>query len=253
MTNKLVPFPHQFRASGDSQPDARAALSADQIGEQLSAGVCPDDAAFDQFIPEAIRAASNHHWTPLAVALRAAEWFGEYRVRTVVDIGSGAGKFCVAAALAGHCHFTGLEQRERLVTGARLLTRTFNVESRVHFIHGVLGFTRLPVADAYYLYNPFLENRMQREDRIDDDVELGLERRARDLLILREFLSSVRAGTYVMTYNGIDAKLPASYRLVCTDRELPNVLCLWRKAVPRAANAGLEWSRGTSHELWDGY
>jgi SAM-dependent methyltransferase len=239
MTNKIIPFPQRAPASGAARGDAMTASSAAEIAERLSAGSCPEDAAFDQFIPESMRAHSCHHWTPLAVALRAAEWFSEHRVRTVVDIGSGAGKFCVGAALAGYCHFTGLEQRERLVAGARLLARTFSVESRVHFIHGVLGVARLPVADAYYLYNPFLENRMYREDHIDEDVELSEERQARDVLLLRELLSAARPGTYVLTYNGIDAKLPASYRLVCSDRELPNALCLWRKAVPRAVAQGV--------------
>lgn len=201
----------------------------------MRTGLCPDDSSFDHFIPDSMRAPSCHHWTPLAVALRAAEWFGENRVKSVLDIGSGAGKFCVGAALAGSCHFTGLEQRERLVMGARLLARTFNLESRVQFIHGVLGVARIPVPDAYYLYNPFLENLMYPEDRIDDDVELSDERQARDLLLLRELLSAARPGTYVMTYNGIDAKLPTDYRLICTDRELPNVLCLWRKAAPKPA------------------
>ena len=46
---------------------------------------------------------------------------GAVDVQSVVDIGSGAGKFCVAAALGSGCRFTGLEQRPRLVAAARTL------------------------------------------------------------------------------------------------------------------------------------
>jgi len=42
-------------------------------------------------------------------------------IRAVVDIGAGAGKFCVAGALFGKCRFIGLEQYSSLVTSARAL------------------------------------------------------------------------------------------------------------------------------------
>ena len=59
--------------------------------------------------PKGLRGVSGQHWTQLVVAKRAAEWLDALRIRIVVDIGSGVGKFCVAAALVGHCRFTGLE------------------------------------------------------------------------------------------------------------------------------------------------
>ncbi|MEY4546857.1 MAG: ribosomal protein methyltransferase, partial [Pseudomonadota bacterium] len=196
MTDELIPFP--ARAGAADLTATRE--SVERIAERLSAGSCPPDADFDQFLMEPLRAVSPQHWTPLPVVLRAAEWLDEYRIRTVIDIGSGAGKFCVGAALACHCHFTGLEQRTRLVAGARALAQTFNVESRVHFIHGKLGAARLPATDAFYLYNPFEENRLTQPERIDDEVELSAERETNDLRLLRELLEMVRAGTYVMTY-----------------------------------------------------
>jgi SAM-dependent methyltransferase len=234
MTSKLLDFP--VLGSG-SCPAARAGtipgVDPEQIAAALDSGMCPTDATFDQFLSGPMRALSSQFWTPLAVAARAAEWFDERNIRTVVDIGSGAGKFCVGAALAGHCHFTGLEHRERLVTTARALARTFKVESRVHFIQGALGTARLPAADVYYLYNPFEENVLEGVECIDEDVELSAERYTRDLSAVRELLVAARTGTYVLTYNGFGARLPAGYRHVCVDHELPNVLSLWRKAAPR--------------------
>jgi hypothetical protein len=212
--------------------------NADSIAEQLSAGAYPPDATFDRLLPGWAQTASAQHWTPLEVVMRAVQWLDEYRIRTIIDIGSGAGKFCVAAALASHCHFTGLEQRQRLVAAARALVRLFGVESRVHFIQGTLGSAPLPAADAYYLYNPFGENLLDDEDRIDNDIELSPQRRAVDLALLAELLTAARAGSYVITYNGCGMPMPANYRLLCTDRELPNVLSLWRKGVPRLVSGG---------------
>jgi predicted RNA methylase len=167
------------------------------------------------------------------VALRAAEWLDEHHVRTVVDIGSGAGKFCVAAALAGRCRFTGLEQRPRLVDAARALARLFEVDDRVAFLDGALGEIPVPDADAYYLYNPFGENLFGPQDHLDEDVELSFERYARDIATVRELLQRAPVGTYVVIYNGFGGQVPLGYQEVRTDHDLPNPLCLWRKTSAR--------------------
>lgn len=232
MTDNLLRFPVP-RHGANGALRAPRNPSAAEVAEALSAGMTPPDAHFDQFLAPEVRALSAQHWTPLAVAVRAAEWLAEHRIRTVVDIGSGAGKFCVAAALASHCHFTGLEQRERLVISARALAHTFGIESRVHFLHGELGTARLPSTDCYYLYNPFEEHCLDPGERIDGDAEIGADRQARDLAAMAELLASARPGTYVLSYNGFGLRVPEGYRTVCIDRELPNVLRLWRKTAGR--------------------
>src|SRR5688572_10057939 len=155
MTDKILELPSCTPCSdgAHNRDAANGHPSSEQIAHALRAGRCPEDVAFDHFLSEPMRACSSQHWTPLVVAARAAQWFDECGVRTVVDIGSGAGKFCVAAALAGRCHFTGLEHRAHLVTSARMLARTFGVEDRVHFIQGALGSANVPPAHAYYFYN----------------------------------------------------------------------------------------------------
>lgn len=229
MTSKIIPFPRGRSFPEPRPPVAAAALGAGQIAERLRYGICPPDSEFDQFLTGPMRAISPEYWTPLVVACRAAEWFGTYGIRSVIDIGSGVGKFCICAALAGRCQYTGLEHRERLVVEARRLALTFDVDSRVQFIHGALGTAALPTADAYYLFNPFEENVVEPEERIDAEVELSRERQARDCILLRELLSFARVGTYVLTYNGAGATLPPTYRVICANRDLPNALCLSRK------------------------
>jgi predicted RNA methylase len=176
-----------------------------------------------------LRVVSGQYWTPLVVAARAAAWFEDVEVRTVVDIGSGAGKFCVAAALAGRCHFTGMEQRTRLVDASRTLSQLFGVEDQVCFVEGTLGESAVPEADAYYLYNPFGENLFASLDHLDEEVELGEARYDRDIAAVEELLRQARVGTCVLTYNGFGGQIPPTYRELRVDYELPSVLRLWRK------------------------
>jgi predicted RNA methylase len=190
MTNKVSTFLDRDREPVD---DLALRFVPQRVAEALRAGRCPPDRAFDRFLPDELRVVSGQYWTPLGVAKRVAEWLDELNVRTVVDIGSGAGKFCVAAALAGHCHFIGLEQRSRLVASARTLARVFGVDDRVSFIEGAFGDIATPIADAYYLYNPFGEYRFGSRDHFDRGLELSDKRHARDVAAVEDLLQRARA------------------------------------------------------------
>lgn len=204
--------------------------SPSQIATALRAKMSPPDWVFDRHLPEELRLVSRQHWTHLAVAVRVAEWLTEHKVRTIVDIGSGAGKFCVAAALAGESHFLGLEQRPRLVQAARELARLFEIEERVSFVEHLFGEDPTPTAEAYYLYNPFGENLFGPDDHLDEDVELNQERYQRDVAAVIALLQRAASGTCLLTYNGFGGIIPSGYREVHIDRELPNILRMWRKA-----------------------
>lgn len=214
----------------------RAGPSAQQVANALRSGLCPDDRAFDRFLPNGLRLVSGQHWTPLAVSVQVARWLDRFGITTVVDIGSGAGKFCVATALGvSRCSFTGIEQRPRFVTAARSLAQLFEVEDRVRFIPGALGECSVPEADGYYLFNPFGENLFGPGEHLGDDVELSGERYERDIAIVRELFESAREGTYVVKYNGFGGQMPPSYEEILVDRDMPNVLRLWRKTRSRSS------------------
>ena len=212
--------------------DCLAGPSPSRIANALRAGSCPSDRAFDAFLPEDLRRASGEYWTPLAVALRAAQWLREIGARCVIDIGAGPGKFCIAAALAGEGDYVGLEHRHRLVTEARWLARLFGVNDRVRFIEGTLVETPLPAADAYYLYNPFAENLFGPGGYLDREVGLGCDRYALDVGAAQSMFRRAPAGTIVVTYNGFGGLMPASYELLRVERDLPCVLSLWQKLQP---------------------
>ena len=193
--------------------------------------VCPPNRVFDRFLPADLEAVSYQYWTPLVTAIRAAEWLDELNIRRVFDVGSGAGKFCVAAALAGRAHFVGIEQRARLVTAARELARTFDVADRVEFVHGNFDERFAPDADAYYFYNSFGENLFDADNCLDADVELSEDRYLADIAAAERLLRDAPIGTYLLTYNGFGGEVPESYSEVRVDRELPCVLCLWKKTI----------------------
>jgi hypothetical protein len=187
------------------------------------------DHGFDRLLPMRLRAASDRFWTPLDAIKRAATWFDQERITSVVDIGSGVGKFCVAGALASSCSFIGIEQRSSLATVARNLARIFAVDDRVSIIDGRFGEIETPAADCYYLYNPFEENLFSAGEALDNDVELTAERFRNDLRCFRALVASLPIGAYILSYNGIAGHMPACLQELRVDRELPAVLRLLQK------------------------
>jgi SAM-dependent methyltransferase len=166
------------------------------------------------------------------VAAAAVRWLQEYGVERVVDIGSGPGKFCVAAALAGTLELIGLEKNPRFVSVARSLARQFGVEQRARFVHGALGDGELPATDAYYLYNPFVEQLFDPDGGVDCGTTTNYERYLRDVRLAQQVFRRAPAGTIVLTYNGFGGLMPASYEVRRVCHELPCVLRMWRKSEP---------------------
>ena len=215
-----MPSLHEAAPTRD---DARA-LAAALRGRRF-----PLDVAFDRFLPAELREVSAQYWTPLKAVRQAARWLREVDARTVVDVGSGAGKFCVAAALMTRCRFVGLEQRAALVEAARELADAFDVADRVTFATGALAATVVPAADAYYLFNPFGEYAFYSRRFADDAVRFTTERQASDVDAAIALLAAARPGTFVITLNGIGGPMPESYEQLEVARRLPGTLRLWKQ------------------------
>ena len=219
----------------DRLPSAGAAApSLSSVVEAFAARRWPSDAAFDSFLPDDVRAVSSRYWTPIAVAAQAACWFDEFDIHTVVDIGSGAGKFCVAACLAGRKprRFIGLEHRSRLVVAARALADLFQVGGCARFLEGALGECALPGAQAYYLFNPFGENVYCAGEPLDEEVELSEERLARDVATVQDLLRTSPVGTFLVTYHGLGGTTPAGFDELRVAGTWPHILRLWQKREP---------------------
>jgi SAM-dependent methyltransferase len=187
------------------------------------------DLEFDCVYPPEIRIVSRRFWTPLRVAWRAAELLRSLGARRVLDVGSGPGKFCLAAGSQAPClAFVGVEHRQHLVTVARDVASRLGI-SNAQFVVGNATLAALGVFDALYLYNPFAENTFEEDEQLDREVELSLDRYVSDLRRMRQALSLARIGTLVVTYHGFGARPPPSYEQLRAVPAGSDYLRVWRK------------------------
>jgi hypothetical protein len=210
-------------------------LPPEQIKHRMREGRFVGDAVFDAWLPESVRAPSGRYWTQVGVAMRVTRWLSARGAARVLDIGSGAGKFCVVGALSSELSFTGVEQRGHLVAAARELALRFGVETRANFIQGDLDTLDVRDFDALYLYNPFGENIFPACGRLDDTVEVSRKRFQRDTTRMAELLGRMPVDSLLVTYNGCGARIPDSFELVHEKVAGICLLRLWRKARERSS------------------
>ena len=85
------------------------------IREALERRAAVSDAELDQVFPEELRERSHLHWTPVAIAIRAAELLAPASSLRVLDVGAGVGKACIIGALVTGAMWWGVEQDQVLV------------------------------------------------------------------------------------------------------------------------------------------
>lgn len=205
-------------------------MDPEQIRSRLRAGQLVTDADFDVFLAEELQSVSARFWTQVGVSMRVTRWLEERGVTRVLDVGSGAGKFCVVGAMASKMTFTGVEHRPHLVRAARELALRFDVSQRISFVEGRFGDVPFDEYDGLYFYNPFGENRFPTADHLDDSVELGRDRFEREVNEVEALLARMPIGAHLATYNSYGGRIPDSYDLVHTKVAGHNLLRLWRKA-----------------------
>jgi hypothetical protein len=168
-----------------------------------------DDTAFDAQLPPALPQ-SLVHSTELSVARRAAKLLAPSPGTLVLDVGAGAGKFCLAAALAvPHSEFIGVECRPHLVTIANGVAISLGI-SNARFLAGDALEVDWSRFDAFYLLNPFAEQAAPAL-ALDDTLDLDADRFIASLINVRRKLASARLGTRIVTYHGYGAPLPLGY------------------------------------------
>jgi tRNA G46 methylase TrmB len=118
--------------------------------EIISHGPSYTNEQFDALYPESIRNLSKRHWTPLNVAKKAAAFLASGRNPRILDIGSGAGKFClVGAQHRPKALFFGFEQRQSLISEAEKVKKALSI-TNVSFIHE--NFSRLDFNQFDHFY-----------------------------------------------------------------------------------------------------
>jgi len=184
------------------------------------------DREFNQLYPAEIRLLAQNHWTPLNVAKKAAAFLCTDKKARVLDIGSGVGKFCLAAAhYKPHCLFSGVEQRETLIAHAELVKEQLGY-TNVTFVHG--NFTQIDFKqfDHFYFYNSFYEN-LEGTQKIDANLEYTGELYSYYNHNLYRQLSKMPEGTKLATYHILEDEMPEGFHIVGADFD--NLLKFWEK------------------------
>lgn len=181
----------------------------------LRSGIEIDDQVFDSIFPKHLKVVSEFHFTPLKVAQVAAAFLVENPGDRVLDIGSGAGKFCMVGAACTSGHFVGVEQRESLHRVAVSLAERYGLQNVDFQLANFLDHDFKPY-NALYFFNSFQENIVP-DSAIDDTIRLDRAYYKQYAQQLRERLGDMPNGTRLATYFSFLTEVPECYELRATD------------------------------------
>jgi len=184
------------------------------------------DTQFNQLYPSSIQLLAQRHWTPLLIARKAANFLAAENNVRILDIGSGVGKFCLAAAhYKPKALYYGIEQRKKLVTHAESAKETLRLEN-VSFLNG--NFTQVDFRkyNHFYFYNAFYEN-ISGTDKIDNSIDYSLELYNYYNRYLYKQLEQKPSGTRLASFHSLEDEMPDGYHIVGS--EMNDLLKFWIK------------------------
>jgi hypothetical protein len=184
----------------------------------LRAELLENDISFNQLYPFGIQKLAKKHWTPIHIARKAAAFLVTDANARILDIGSGAGKFCLAAACYyPDAFFAGVEQRKSLVNHALKAQKKLAV-SNVSFIHANFSTVDISGYSGFYFFNSFYEN-VDDSQPIDEAIPTSEALYQQYLLCLQEKLRAMPIGTRIVTYHAASEAVPWGYYMVHTEEE----------------------------------
>ena len=170
------------------------------------------DEIINALYPIKMRKLSDTHWTPVDIALKAVKFLAEGGRKTVLDLGSGSGKFCLVAALTSEATVVGVEKRENLVQLSRKISKNLELEN-LSFIQSDLIDIDFTIYDSFYFFNAF-EELINSKDQLDKHQELDQGAHNNYILSIREKFDETPVKTRIVTYCGECEEIPDSFRLV---------------------------------------
>jgi len=184
------------------------------------------DDQFDKLYPLPVQSLTSLHWTPLNIARKAAHYLAaDYNVR-ILDIGSGVGKFCLAAAYyKPKAFYYGVEQRKSLVRYAEIANDVLLFQN-VSFFNGNFTVLDFRNYDHFYFYNSFYENLIGA-DKIDNSILYSAELYNYYNRYLYKQLERKPIGTKIATFHSLEDEIPPCYRSEAS--EFDNLLKFWIK------------------------
>jgi len=187
------------------------------------------DAYFDKIYPPLPNRASYTHWTPIEVIKKIVSLISPNSKARILDIGSGSGKFClVGALLRPDLHFTGVELRTELTDISEDLADQFEL-TNTRFINSNAMEINWKGYDILYFFNPFWEDHLPNELKIDSKVPIRKEEFDSFVKEVSQRLEKLRKGTQVITYHGFGGKFPPSYDCLKFESCGTDQVELWQK------------------------
>ncbi|MGB4845514.1 MAG: class I SAM-dependent methyltransferase [Ferruginibacter sp.] len=184
------------------------------------------DCQFNKIYPPSIQSLAQRHWTPLEVAIKAADFLAAENNVSILDIGSGVGKFCLAAAnYKPNAFFTGVEQRLSLIKHAETAKALLQLKN-VWFING--NFTQIDFRnyDHFYFFNAFYEN-LEGTVKIDNSIDYSGELYNYYSRYLYKQLQQKPSGTRLAAFHSLEDEMPPEYHVVGV--EVEGLLKFWIK------------------------
>ncbi len=189
--------------------DSSAVLDELRIKKNISNEV------FDAIFSPEIKALSDRHWTTVFIAKISADYFCNQKHAKVLDIGSGAGKFCfVGATLHPKSEFHGVDIRQNLIDASNEIKNTYAVNNTTFFQQDVLAMNFIGY-DGIYLFNPFQE-KIDTSSIIDKDSSVDVEKYITYTSHIYYELHKVAVGTKLVAYFSEDFCIPKSFKLIAS-------------------------------------
>ena len=186
-------------------------MTIEEIYLRLKKNLVLYDAEFDALYPNAFLNISDRHFSSIYVCQLAAQFLSKQEQAKILDIGSGAGKFCIIGAMANaKSDFTGIEYRATLHEEAQKLKNQLQL-SNCQFVNGNILDYKLQDFNAFYMFNPFLE---QKDKSAIIAMDFNHENEIDYLDYVLAKLENLPSDTRLATYY-IDKKLiPKSFSLI---------------------------------------
>ncbi len=201
-------------------------VRAELVGSILRKGRLVPDETFDEVYPEPVKRASAAHWTPVRVCGRIVELLRLEPSDHVLDIGAGAGKFCIVTAALSGARVGGVEREPKLVAVAREAARRVGVD--VNLVEGSFDAVDPSSIDIVYLFNPFMETILL-PGALEFAANRSVGRIAADIAAAERLLEQARVGARVVTFFGFGGEVPPAYELRAKETWDGGELEVWEK------------------------